>query len=90
MANAAMTSPPPGDPQRPPRLAPRPGYQAPLSPTKRGAILALVIFFHVGGGWALTQIEPTKLTVGDQTSIEVRMVPAEQPSELVSTPRGLT
>jgi protein TonB len=69
MADAAMT----------PR--PQDSYAPPLSVAKRGAILALVIFFHVGGGWALTLIEPPKLTVGDQTSIEVRMVPAEQPAE---------
>src|SRR4029078_10231011 len=40
MANAAMISPPPGGPERPPRLAPELAYQAPLSPDKRGAILA--------------------------------------------------
>jgi hypothetical protein len=77
MADAAMT-PRSDEPERP-ILQPEPAYQAPLSPAKRGAILALVIFFHVGGGWALTLIEPPKLTVGDQTSVEVRMVPAEQP-----------
>jgi len=27
----------------------------PLTPTVKRALLALVIFFHVGGGWALTQ-----------------------------------
>ena len=42
------------------------------------ALLALVIFFHVGGGWALTQVEPAKLVVGDIAPMEVRMVPAEQ------------
>ena len=47
---------------------------------KRG-LLALVIFFHVGGGWALTQVEPVKLIVGDIAPMEVRMVPAEQPSD---------
>jgi protein TonB len=73
-----MTPPPSGVPEP---LKPEPRYQAPLSPAKRGAIAALVVFFHVGGGWALTQVEPARLTVGDQTSIEVRMVPAEHPSE---------
>ena len=45
------------------------------------ALLALVIFFHVGGGWALTQVEPVKLIVGDVAPMEVRMVPAEQPAQ---------
>lgn len=50
----------------------------PLTPTVKRALLALVIFFHVGGGWALTQVEPPKLVVGDIAPMEVRMVPAEQ------------
>jgi protein TonB len=45
------------------------------------ALLALVIFFHVGGGWALTQVEPVKLIVGDVAPMEVRMVSAEQAAE---------
>lgn len=53
----------------------------PLSPTAKRALLALVIFFHVGGGWALTQVEPAKLIVGDIAPMEVRMVPAEQAAE---------
>jgi protein TonB len=53
----------------------------PLSPTVKRALLALVIFFHVGGGWALTQVEPAKLIVGDIAPMEVRMVPAEQVAE---------
>lgn len=53
----------------------------PLSPTVKRGLLALVIFFHVGGGWALTQVEPTKLIVGDIAPMEVRMVPAEQAAE---------
>ena len=53
----------------------------PLSPTVKRGVLALVIFFHVGGGWALTQVEPVKLIVGDIAPMEVRMVPAEQPAE---------
>ena len=36
-----------------------------LTPMVKRALLALVIFFHVGGGWALTQVEPAKLIVGD-------------------------
>jgi len=53
----------------------------PLTPTVKRALLALVIFFHVGGGWALTHVETTKLIVGDIAPMEVRMVPAEQPAE---------
>jgi protein TonB len=53
----------------------------PLSPTVKRTVLALVIFFHVGGGWALTQVEPVKLVVGDIAPMEVRMVPAEQAAE---------
>ncbi|SEP47681.1 protein TonB [Rhodospirillales bacterium URHD0017] len=53
----------------------------PLTPMAKRALLALVIFFHVGGGWALTQVEPTKLIVGDIAPMEVRMVPAEQSAE---------
>jgi protein TonB len=53
----------------------------PLTPTVKRALLALVIFFHVGGGWALTQVEPVKLIVGDIAPMEVRMVPAEQQSD---------
>ncbi len=45
-----------------------------------------MVFFHVGGGWALTLIEPARLVVGDQTSVEVRMVPAEQPETKVDVP----
>lgn len=53
----------------------------PLTPTVKRALLALVIFFHVGGGWALTQVEPAKLIVGDIAPMEVRLVPAEQAAE---------
>ena len=53
----------------------------PLTPTVKRALLALVIFFHVGGGWALTQVEPAKLVVGDIAPMEVRMVPAEQQAQ---------
>jgi protein TonB len=53
----------------------------PLSPAVRRGVLAFVIFFHVGGGWALTQVEPVKLVVGDIAPMEVRMVPAEQPAQ---------
>jgi periplasmic protein TonB len=53
----------------------------PLSARVKVVLLAAVIFFHVGVGWALTQFEPAKLIVGDIAPMEVRMVPAEQPSE---------
>ena len=53
-------------------------YKEPLTPTAKRALLALVIFFHVGGGWALTQVEPVKIVVGDIAPMEVRMVAAEQ------------
>lgn len=56
------------------------GSGEPLSTAVRRGVLALVVFFHVGGGWALTQIEPAKLIVGDIASLEVRTVPAEQPA----------
>ncbi|HEX9559020.1 MAG TPA: hypothetical protein VF991_21180, partial [Reyranella sp.] len=56
-------------------------YREPLTPTVKRALLALVIFFHVGGGWALTQVEPAKLVVGDIAPMEVRMVAAEQPAQ---------
>ncbi len=56
-------------------------YKEPLTPTVKRALLALVIFFHVGGGWALTQVEPVKLVVGDIAPMEVRMVSAEQPAQ---------
>ena len=51
-----------------------------LSPWMRGGLLAFVVFFHVGGGWALTQVEPVKLIVGDVAPMEVRMVPAAEPA----------
>lgn len=54
----------------------------PLSTAARRGILVLVIFFHVGGGWALTQVEPVKLVVGDIAPMEVRMVPAEAPAQI--------
>jgi protein TonB len=66
-----------------PRLAGdfMPTSRDPLSPMMKRAVLALVVFFHVGGGWALTQVEPAKLSIGDIAPMEVRMVPADQPGE---------
>ena len=55
-----------------------PPYREPLSRRMRIGLMALVIFFHVGGAWALMSIEPNKLEVGDVASMEVRLVPSEQ------------
>ena len=57
------------------------GSGEPLSLAVRRGVLALIIFFHVGGGWALTQFEPAKLIVGEVSPMEVRMVPAEQSAQ---------
>jgi protein TonB len=64
------------------RTMPPGALAEPLSTAARRGILALVIFFHVGGGWALTQVEPVKLVVGDIAPMEVRMVPAEEPGQI--------
>jgi protein TonB len=56
------------------------GHAEPLTRAMRRGVLALVIFFHVGIGWALTHIRPDPLTVGDESQIEVRMVTAEAPA----------
>jgi len=61
-------------------------YREPLSPWMRRGLLAAVIFFHVGAGWALTQIEPTRIVVGDAPPMEVRMVSEEQPQAAPSPP----
>ncbi len=53
-------------------------YKEPLSPVLRRVLLASVIFFHVGAGYALTQIEPTRLIVGDVAPMEVSFVNAPQ------------
>jgi protein TonB len=59
----------------------QPAYIEPLSRRARLAVLAAVIFFHVGVGWALTSVQPTKLVVGEMSTMEVRMVAAEAPPE---------
>lgn len=59
-----------------------PAYNEPLTPTVKRALLALVICLHVGGGWALTQVEPVKFVVGDIAPMEVRMVSAEPPAQV--------
>lgn len=58
-----------------------PHRSEPLSPAMRGGLLAFVIFFHVGCGWALTQIDPPRIVVGEAPPMEVRMVAAEAPPE---------
>ncbi len=55
-------------------------YKEPLSPLARGLLLASVVFFHVGGGWALTLIEPARLVVGDVAPMEVSFVAAPEPT----------
>ena len=61
-------------------------YREPLSTRMRIGLMALVIFFHVGGAWALISIEPNKLEVGDVASMEVRLVPSEQPAQAQPEP----
>jgi protein TonB len=56
-------------------------YREPLSTGWRLGLLALVIFFHVGGAWALISIEPSRIEVGDVAPMEVRLVPGEQPAQ---------
>lgn len=58
-----------------------PNRPEPLSPAIRGGLLALVIVFHVGCGWALTLIDPSPIVVGDAPPMEVRMVSAEAPPQ---------
>ena len=57
----------------------QPAYIEPLSRRARLAVLAVVIFFHVGVGWALSSVPPHKLVVGEMNALEIRMVAAEQP-----------
>jgi protein TonB len=52
----------------------------PLSPAIRRTLLASVIIFHVGCGWALTQLDPPRIVVGEAPAMEVRMVSAEPPA----------
>jgi protein TonB len=57
----------------------QPSYIQPLSRPARWGVLASVILFHAGIGWALASVHPKPLTVGEVASMEVRMVSAEQP-----------
>jgi protein TonB len=61
-------------------------HREPLSTRWRICLMALVIFFHVGGAWALISIEPNKLEVGDVAAMEVRLVPSEQPTQAQPEP----
>jgi protein TonB len=51
-------------------------YKEPLKPLTKRLLLATVIFFHVGGGFALTLIEPAPLVIGDTAPMEVSFVDA--------------
>jgi len=59
----------------------QPAYIEPLSRRAKLGVLAAVIFFHVGVGWALTSVQPDRLVVGEMSTMEVRMVAAEAPPE---------
>lgn len=56
-------------------------YTEPLSPITKRVLLASVIFFHVGAGYALTQIEPPKIIVSDAAPLEVSFVTPDAPAE---------
>ncbi|HZQ00444.1 MAG TPA: energy transducer TonB [Reyranella sp.] len=69
----------------------------PLRPWARRGLFAAVVFFHVGAGWALTQIHPEPIIVGDQT-MQVSFVsetppqpalPPERPQEQPPEPPQL-
>ncbi len=55
-------------------------YRQPLRPLTRRLLLATMIFFHVGAGYALTQIEPTHIVVGDTAPMEVSFVNPAPPA----------
>ena len=61
-------------------------YTEPLSPITRRVLLAGVIFFHVGAGYALIQIEPPKIVVGDAAPMEVSFVTPDAPAEMEIPP----
>lgn len=56
-------------------------YKEPLPPMAKRGLLAAVIFFHVGAGYALTQIEPGKIMAGDGKPMEVSFVTDAPPSQ---------
>ena len=59
----------------------QPDYIEPLSRRAKLGVLAVVVFFHVGVGWALTSVQPQRLVVGEMSAMEVHMVSAEAPPE---------
>lgn len=61
--------------------APFIAYKEPLSPWEKRGLLAAVIFFHIGAGYALTQIEPGQIVAGEGSPMEVSFVAAEQPAQ---------
>jgi protein TonB len=56
-----------------------------LGPWTRYGLLAAVIFFHVGGGWALTQIRTEPIIAGEGTPLEVAFI-QEMPPQPQVTP----
>ena len=65
----------------------------PLSRSAKRAILALVVFFHVGAGYALTLIHPEPLVIGDTamsvsfiTEAPVAVAPQPEPPPPEETP----
>jgi periplasmic protein TonB len=58
----------------------------PLSPAVRRGLLAGVIVLHAGIGWALTQVQPTKLIVGDIAPMQVSFVEADRPQAPQESP----
>ncbi len=56
-------------------------YKEPLKPLTKRLLLASVIFFHVGGGYALTLIEPAPLVIGDTAPMEVSFLNATPQTE---------
>jgi protein TonB len=56
-------------------------YKPPLSRSAQFGILVAVIFCHIGGGYALTLIEPPGLLVGDTAPLEVSFVTPDAPAE---------
>lgn len=61
-------------------------YTEPLPPIVRRGLLGAVIFFHVGAGYALTQIEPAKIVVGDSAPLEVSFVTPDAPRQVEIPP----
>lgn len=67
----------------------------PLKPWMRRGLFAAVVFFHVGGGWALTLIHPDPIVIGDAAPMAVSFIteqqtpPQEQPPEPVPEPPQL-